>query len=628
MFKKFRSFITSFLVLFVCLLFTIKAVAEPKFVIIDDPELDAIIESVRIEYLEEQVNRNFTRLDCTLLLAEGNGVWRRGSYNGDALSYPASCVKLAYLASALNWERENNLPYDFLDDDLKPMIEVSDNFATGCIVDRITDAPNISDCTSKEDPRFKPWYENRLYTENFLESYGLLEGQTILHKTYPTNSGEEPTGAELVARDLRGGNRMTPKSSTSLMLEVISGFGWEEAIPYIRNLLKHDRLGEYSSIGFGIPPGCVYENKIGVAYDTVEDIAHIILPNGQEFILAIYTNSYDPSQPIPYDADRCGYFTEKLIERLNLCANCPPNVIVDDGDSNFYIEGSWLSGSSSRDKRGETYTYKTVGSGNSLAVWNLNVPEAGVYEVAVWYPQGSNRTKSAKYTVYHEAGEDIFTIDQRKTGGRFIVLGNFVFREGGGKIIVSDEKGVNDSESAVVVADAVKATKILTSNELQAQFSYEPAEPNDLTPITFIATATGGKPPYQFNWDICGSVENGEKVIKNLKAGSCTVTLTVTDSDDETASETKTLLVTPSIKITNVQWLINPNRLKILGEGFEPNCKVYINGNVAPQTVFKNPSKVIAKGNSLKKLVPKGVSVEIVVKNADGRESEPFYFKR
>jgi hypothetical protein len=42
-------------------------------------------------------------------------------------------------------------------------------------------------------------------------------------------------------------------------------------------------------------------SQIGDAYDTVEEIAHIWLPNGREFILSAFSNGYEPNQPPPYD---------------------------------------------------------------------------------------------------------------------------------------------------------------------------------------------------------------------------------------------------------------------------------------------------------------------------------------
>ena len=42
--------------------------------------------------------------------------------------------------------------------------------------------------------------------------------------------------------------------------------------------------------GNGLPAGTILYSKSGNAYDTVEEIAYIILPNGKEIVLSAYSN--------------------------------------------------------------------------------------------------------------------------------------------------------------------------------------------------------------------------------------------------------------------------------------------------------------------------------------------------
>lgn len=74
-----------------------------------------------------------------------------------------------------------------------------------------------------------------------------------------------------------------------------------QAVDYLRHLLRHERHTGYTSFGFGLPPGTIIRSKIGNAYDTVEEIAHIWLPNRREFILTAFSNGYEPTLPDPYD---------------------------------------------------------------------------------------------------------------------------------------------------------------------------------------------------------------------------------------------------------------------------------------------------------------------------------------
>jgi protein phosphatase methylesterase 1 len=428
-----------------------------EFTIIDDAALNSAIAQARSEFLS---GKPFTRLDATLLIPDGSGAWRRGSYNPNTLAYPASCVKLPYLAAAMYWCRTNGHPYTYLDASVRPMIEVSDNYATGQVVDIITGAPNLPSVTSSSDPAFLPWYNKRLYTENYLAGRGLLENQTIINKTYPTNSGSSPTGAEaVVSGSYRGGNRMQPKVSASLMLEIVKAKIEPGANAYMTGLLSHDKWGDNSCFGFGLPPGSIYYNKVGVAYDTVEDIAYVRLPNGRELVLAAYSNAYVApyvNDPLPHDISILGMFCEAVIEKIGLDVGNPPKLKVDNTSATFSLTGSWATASASADKYGSDYRYKSGGTGSASATWNLNVPQTGTYEVCVLYPQGSNRATDAPFTVNHNGGSTLVRINQQQVGGRWVRLGDFNFTAGTGSVVLTD--AISNS-SRIVVADAVKATK-------------------------------------------------------------------------------------------------------------------------------------------------------------------------
>jgi len=433
------------------------------FTITDDPALNTIVAEVRSSYLATRAQNQsaFNRLDVVLLVPNTDGTWRRGSYNPTALAYPASTVKLAYLAAAMKWCRENGHPYDYLDDKVGPMIRISDNYACGTTVDAITGAPNIPDCKKLTDPRWPPFYDKRQYTEKFLAARGLLENQTVLNKTYPTNSGSGPVGAEQLCLDVRGGagNRMQPKAAASLMLEIQKGAIEPGALPYMKNLLTHDRWSADSVFGYGLPPGTIYENKWGAAYDTLEDIAYIKLPNGKEFILAAYSNAYsgtEPSQPFPYDVSVLGRFAEMMVERLGFDAGSPASVKVDNGTAGFSTTGAWSVTSSASERYGADYIFKSGSTGAASATWTLNVPEAGLYEVSVLYSQGTNRATDAPFTVNHAGGATTTRINQQSRGGRWVKLGDYNFNAGTGSIVLTD--AVADA-TKVVIADAVKATK-------------------------------------------------------------------------------------------------------------------------------------------------------------------------
>ncbi|MBC7882205.1 MAG: serine hydrolase [Anaerolineae bacterium] len=409
---------------FLCISQTVLAAPTlPK--IIDDPQLDVAIAEVRSQFLATQT---FKRLDVVLLLPNKDGSWRRGSYHPDALAYPASCVKLAYMVSAIHWCSIQKKAPNCLDAHVRPMVVDSDNVETGIVVDTIAGAPNFSAFTPKTRG-YAIWLDKRLYTEKYLQTHGLLGKQRIYNKTYPSNSGESPSRAEQVATRTRGRNLMNPRLSASLMLAIITGTVEPQATAYMRELLVSPNFDVQSSFGFGLPPGSINENKIGLAYDTLEDIAHIVLPNGQELILAAFSDGWNQKQPEPYDGALLGGFAELLIERLGLDTGSPPKLKFPATTATQ--SGEWTPcGTGLCSPR--TTSLQTL-------TWNLKVPQTGRYEVTIWYPESPDYATDAPFTIVHSEGATTVRLNQQVWGNRWVKLGDFNFDAGQGNIVLSNQ---------------------------------------------------------------------------------------------------------------------------------------------------------------------------------------------
>jgi protein phosphatase methylesterase 1 len=274
-----------------------------------DARVQAAVESARADFL---AGVDFDRMHVTALVADGDGAWLRGDVEGEVLAYPASCVKLPFLVAAVHWCAEQGRSPDCLDEHVRPMIVESDNVAAGLVVDTITGATN----GAVTGAGVEDWIERRRYTERVLESQGLLRGQRLFTKTYPTNSGEEPEGLERLAWERLGRNAMSADAAADLMLAVVSGAIEPQATAYMRRLLRRDPHSEHSALGAGLPAGSLHENKVGTAFDTLEDIMYAELPGGSRLIVAAFTNGWDPGIPAPGDVARLGRFTELLVARL------------------------------------------------------------------------------------------------------------------------------------------------------------------------------------------------------------------------------------------------------------------------------------------------------------------------
>lgn len=378
---------------------TAAAVPPPLPTVVDDPALQRAVEAARDAFLAEQP---FDRLHVSVLVEAEDGRWLRGSVEGSALAYPASCVKLPFMVAAVHWCAEQGKAPDCLDVAVRPMVVDSDNVATGVVVDTVSGVANLAGPAEG----YVEWLERRRYTERLFEAAGLLAGQRLFTKTYPTNSGEEPAGFEARARVELGSNLMSADGAARIMLALVTGGLEPQGRDYMRGLMRRPTFSGHSGLGGGLPPGSLHENKIGAAYDTLEDVMFAELPNGRRLVIAALSNGRDATEPEPWDTARLGRFTELLLQRLDITAGL----------------------------HRPAYLAPAPGPQGSPPAWRLDPPQDGRYELAVWYAAAADRSAAAQWRIEHADGIEEVVLDQRTWGARWIRLGDFDLRRGEGRV--------------------------------------------------------------------------------------------------------------------------------------------------------------------------------------------------
>jgi hypothetical protein len=470
-----------------------RATQTPLPEIVDDASIAGAVETARTRFIARQP---FDRFDVTVLVEAADGRWRRGAHGGDVLSYPASTVKLAYLAAAIHWCTGHGRGPDCLDADVRPMIEQSDNVATGRVIDAITGAANVDWPAATNVPLpagvarpmtsalagvatpagFDVWLDARRYTERVLAAHGLLGEQRVMHKTWPTNSGEEPGGAERLALAAAGRNALTPDGAARLMLALQSGALVPEGREYARSLLRRARWSAQAAYGSGLPPGTGYYAKIGTAYDTLEEIAWLELPDGRRLVVAAFSNGWIQAEPPPLDVATLGSFVEELIGALDEAngtasraagrttaarasaggavrrpSASPATRLPWSTVAQARPAGTWQR-LEARGARSGGMAWVTATPGASYE-WRVPVPRAGRYEVAVWYPAAADQTPAARYDL---GGREVpVWLDQRHWGARWLPLGEVEAKDGAVTVRVS-----SDAEDGRVVAGAIRVTAL------------------------------------------------------------------------------------------------------------------------------------------------------------------------
>jgi len=434
----------------VCVLLPCTGIAATPAVmpsITDDAALSAAVVTARGRFLARQA---FDRFDVTVLRHDGEGRWRRGSVGGSSLAYPASTVKLAYLVAAAHWCAERERPPDCLDTDVRPMVIDSDNVATGQVVDALSGAPNLESGTDSE---FDTWLAKRRYTERLLAAYGLLGGQRVLNKTWPTNSGEEPVGFEKLSIERIGRNAMAPDDSARLMLAIEEGVIEPQATDYMKSLLQRERYGGHGGYGRGLPPGTDFRAKNGLAYDTLQEIAAFTLPDGRRFVIAAFSNGLDKEDP-PHDVGTLGGFVEELLAALPAAdrdADAWARIFAATDTTEPPAAWRRVARRGARSSSGAVYQSDSASAEFS---WHVPLPAAGRYELAVWYPAAESQATSAVYSAGGAAGAPLAMLDQRRWNARWLPLGTV--DAAAPELVVT----VRNARTGTLVADALRVVAV------------------------------------------------------------------------------------------------------------------------------------------------------------------------
>ncbi|MFN7141968.1 MAG: N-acetylmuramoyl-L-alanine amidase, partial [Limisphaerales bacterium] len=127
-------------------------------------------------------------------------------------------------------------------------------------------------------------------------------------------------------------------------------------------------------------------------------------------------------------------------------------VIVDNNTSGFTASASWSTGTSATDKYGADYRFRSTEAISDSATWTANLSSTKTYTVSAWWSQGSNRSASAPYIVYHAGGSTTVNVNQQANGGKWNTLGSWNMNSGSNQVKLS----CWTTTGFVVMADAIR----------------------------------------------------------------------------------------------------------------------------------------------------------------------------
>jgi hypothetical protein len=242
------------------------------------------------------------QLAVTLVDLGDGKKFARATHRGNAPTYPASVIKLFFLAATHRW-LEDGMIRDTpeLRRGLRDMIVDSGNEATGYILDVLTDTTSGPELPHAE---LAAWHEKRCAVNRYFHQLGYTDTNAN-RKTW--NDGPYGRDKQAVDQFTPARNSLTTNATARLLVEIATG----RCVSAVRcgemlALLRRDFADPDSTdrqgrefIGAALPPAAKLWSKAGDMSTARHDAAIVDLGPGKKFVLVIFTTRPEEKGIIP-----------------------------------------------------------------------------------------------------------------------------------------------------------------------------------------------------------------------------------------------------------------------------------------------------------------------------------------
>lgn len=273
-------------------------------------ELQTILNGAVEEILKSHPSHPFKpeEISATLIDLRDPRSLRMAHYRGEAPIYPASVVKMFYMAALHQQLQDGKVKLTpELERGLKDMIVDSSNEATQYILDVLTDTSSGAELPKAE---FDKWQFKRNRVNRYFASMGYT-GINVNQKTFC----EDAYGIEQQSRAYKGQNRnmLTTNATARLLAEIVLGRAVNaERSAAMMELMKRDPFKETKDpdnqatgfIGKALidkkMTGTRLWSKAGWTSKSRHDAAYIETPEGLKFVLVVFTENHATErEPVP-----------------------------------------------------------------------------------------------------------------------------------------------------------------------------------------------------------------------------------------------------------------------------------------------------------------------------------------
>lgn len=221
-------------------------------------------------------------------------------YRGEERIYPASVVKMFYLAAIERQLEDKKVTMTKeLERGLRDMIVDSSNEATQYILDVLTDTSSGAELPQKQ---FEEWQYKRNRVNRWFSSMGYTN-INVNQKTFC----EDAYGIEQQSRNYKGQNRnmITTNATARVLAEIVTGnLNTPERTERMTNLLKRDpfvKSSDPDSQSVGFTGKLLIDRKLtdaklwskaGWTSKARHDAAYIETGDGLKFVIVVYTENH------------------------------------------------------------------------------------------------------------------------------------------------------------------------------------------------------------------------------------------------------------------------------------------------------------------------------------------------
>ncbi|HVE71247.1 MAG TPA: serine hydrolase [Thermoanaerobaculia bacterium] len=210
----------------------------------------------------------------------------RGDYHGDAPFYPASVIKLFFMADVYATRRQN---LGDVGRALREMIVVSDNDATAYLVDILAGTvpgPPL------EGRALRRYIDRRREINQRFHRLGYADNVSAMMK--PWSFGPYGVDRQVLGTNRENRNKLTANATASLLLWIVRrrAPGSDEMMKLMERPLapvREDENQVKEFIGEALPSGARLWSKAGWTSEVRHDAAYVELPNGRKYVIVIFT---------------------------------------------------------------------------------------------------------------------------------------------------------------------------------------------------------------------------------------------------------------------------------------------------------------------------------------------------